>query len=171
FNGVHLRIEKDAGDWAIIMGGKGVIWDLYLAYLREARFGPDAPLYVATGLLSYGAGAEWEDARRRLAPYASKLVHKEQVVPEYELRGLNPEQLALLDFLILAHAGGFVGFGSSTFSFYLAEYRHLMGAPAESSFLINATRIGTDGLFAAAAAVTGNVSLGLPAHRVELAAH
>ena len=24
FNGVHLRMEKDAKDWATIMGGKGV---------------------------------------------------------------------------------------------------------------------------------------------------
>lgn len=38
---------------------------------------------------------------------------------------LNSEQKALLDFLVLARAQRFAGFGSSTFSFYLREYRAL----------------------------------------------
>ena len=38
---------------------------------------------------------------------------------------LNSEQKALLDFLVLAKGKFFVGFGSSTFSFYLREYRVL----------------------------------------------
>lgn len=43
--------------------------------------------------------------------------------------GLNSEQLALLDFLILARAHKFVGFGPSTFSTYLKEHRTLHGRP------------------------------------------
>lgn len=38
---------------------------------------------------------------------------------------LNSEQKALLDFLVLARSQKFAGFGSSTFSFYLREYRAL----------------------------------------------
>lgn len=38
---------------------------------------------------------------------------------------LNSEQKALLDFLVLARAQRFAGFGSSTFSFYLREHRAL----------------------------------------------
>ena len=38
---------------------------------------------------------------------------------------LNREQKALLDFLVLARSERFAGFGSSTFSFYLREYRAL----------------------------------------------
>lgn len=38
---------------------------------------------------------------------------------------LNSEQKALLDFLVLAKGKYFVGFGSSTFSFYLREHRVL----------------------------------------------
>lgn len=38
---------------------------------------------------------------------------------------LNSEQKALLDFLVLAQSAKFAGFGSSTFSFYLREYRAL----------------------------------------------
>ena len=34
---------------------------------------------------------------------------------------LNSEQKALLDFLVLAKGARFVGFGSSTFSFYLVS--------------------------------------------------
>ena len=43
--------------------------------------------------------------------------------------GLNSEQLALLDFLILARAHKFVGFGPSTFSTYLKEHRTLHSRP------------------------------------------
>jgi len=68
--------------------------------------------------------------------------------------GLNSEQLALLDFLILARAEKFVGFGPSTFSFFLREHRILHGVLPTQSVLVNASRIGTDELFANCARVT-----------------
>ena len=73
--------------------------------------------------------------------------------PDYASAGLNPEQLALLDFLVLTEADRAVGFGSSTFSFYLREYRLLRGVPSERTRLLRTPRIGTDALFAAAAGV------------------
>ena len=62
--------------------------------------------------------------------------------------GLNSEQSALVDFLVLMKGERFVGFGASTFSFYLAEIRNLDGMPRERSVLVNASAIGTDELFA-----------------------
>ena len=64
---------------------------------------------------------------------------------------MNSEQLALLDFLILARAEKFVGFGPSTFSFYLREHRMLHGAPPQQSVLVNASKIGTDEVFSRSA--------------------
>jgi hypothetical protein len=69
------------------------------------------------------------------------------------LAGLNSEQLALLDFLILARSHKFVGFGPSTFSTYLREHRTLHGTPPARSLLVNASRIGTDAMFARSALV------------------
>ena len=66
---------------------------------------------------------------------------------------LNSEQKALLDFLVLSRGRGFVGFGSSTFSFYLREYRVLNGVPRSSSVLVDASVIGTDPLFNSAGTV------------------
>ena len=68
--------------------------------------------------------------------------------------GLSSEQKALVDFIVLAGGQGFVGFGSSTFSFYLREYRALKGVPRASSVLVDASAIGTDSLFRAAGTVT-----------------
>ncbi len=34
FNGIHLRIEKDASDWMAILGGKESYWGLYLTEVR-----------------------------------------------------------------------------------------------------------------------------------------
>lgn len=66
---------------------------------------------------------------------------------------LNSEQKALVDFLVLSRGRGFVGFGSSTFSFYLREYRVLSGIPRSSSVLVDASVIGTDPLFNSAGTV------------------
>lgn len=67
--------------------------------------------------------------------------------------GLASEQKALLDFLVLAHGSLFVGFGSSTFSFYLQQYRVLQGLSKDSSRLVNSSVITTDPLFNAAAVI------------------
>lgn len=66
---------------------------------------------------------------------------------------LNSEQKALVDFLVLSRGRGFVGFGSSTFSFYLREFRVLSGIPRSSSVLVDASVIGTDPLFNSAGTV------------------
>lgn len=67
--------------------------------------------------------------------------------------GLASEQKALVDFLVLARGARYVGFGSSTFSFFLREYRTLQGLPRSSSVLVDASIIGTDALFNTAAVV------------------
>lgn len=51
YNGVHLRMERDAMDWAIIMGGRDRYWKLYRSSMAMARFSKDSPLFVASGLL------------------------------------------------------------------------------------------------------------------------
>ena len=90
FNGVHLRIEKDAGDWAIILGGQGRIWHLYCDTLASARFNASQPLYVASGLLTYGANKDWETAKRVLMSkrLASRIIIKDEFVPKFELKGV-----------------------------------------------------------------------------------
>lgn len=58
-----------------------------------------------------------------------------------------------MDFLVLAGGARYVGFGSSTFSFFLQEYRVLQGLPRSASVLVDASAIGTDALFYTAATV------------------
>ena len=67
---------------------------------------------------------------------------------------LSSEQKALLDFLVLANGDAFVGFGTSTFSFYLREYRALQGMPRSTSVLVDASIVGTDPLFYSAGVLT-----------------
>ena len=47
----------------------------------------------------------------------------------------------------MLRGANFVGFGSSTFSFYLRELRALQGIPKARSVLVDASIIGTDPLF------------------------
>jgi len=155
FNGVHLRIESDARDWEEILGGRAALWAGYLSAARAAGFDAGTPLYVASGLLTYGASAEMETvaAEIRGAGLASSIHHKEQHLTPADLAALNSEQKAAVDFLVLARSRAFVGLGSSTFSFYLREHRALEGIPRNSTVLVDASKIGTDDLFASAGVV------------------
>ena len=59
FNGVHMRMEKDAADWAIIMGGRDRLWQLYKESMSRAGLGASTPLYVASGLLKAASEDTW----------------------------------------------------------------------------------------------------------------
>ena len=52
FNGIHLRMERDAADWAEILGGKENYWHQYRDAMTQAKFSKNVPLYVASGLLT-----------------------------------------------------------------------------------------------------------------------
>ena len=209
FNGLHLRIEADARDWAAILGGAEEVWAGYEGAMRAAGFGAGTPVYAASGLLSYGAADQWAAAvaRLRAAGLAGEVHHKELYLTAAELGALNSEQKAggahfgrragrgvgwgqlhaearptrraacrppshpsrprppdprptalpapqaLVDFLVLARARAFVGFGSSTFSYYLREHRALEGVPRNTTVLVDSSAVRTDDLFLEAAAV------------------
>lgn len=155
YNAVHLRIEKDARDWSQIMGGEQVVWRGYVQSMLQASFTSDLVLYAASGLLTYGANDEMDNLIGSLkdAGLCKDVHYKELYIPQAELEELNSEQKALVDFLVLSRGRGFVGFGSSTFSFYLREYRVLSGIPRSSSVLVDASVIGTDPLFNSAGTV------------------
>ena len=155
FNGVHLRIESDARDWAEILGGRAALWEGYLSAARAAGFDRATPLYVASGLLSYGASAEMDRVAEEIkrGGLASSIHFKEQHLTSADLASLNSEQKAAVDFLVLARSKSFVGLGSSTFSFYLREHRALERIERNSTVLVDASKIGTDDLFASAGVV------------------
>lgn len=65
FNGVHMRMEKDAADWAIIMGGRDRLWQLYKKSMSRAGLDPSTPLYVASGLLKAAQEDAWSREEMR----------------------------------------------------------------------------------------------------------
>ena len=58
YNGLHLRVEKDARDWIEIMGGTQALWDSYVAAMKSVGFNATTRIYVASGMLTYGASCE-----------------------------------------------------------------------------------------------------------------
>jgi hypothetical protein len=118
---------------------------------------PGLPLYVATGLPSYAepgskASRSLDELRGRLAKHGARLVLKEDVLPRVELEALAPDQLALIDFLVLARSRNFVGVSASTFSVLVREYRSLHGvASRDTTWLVDSTKVGSEPLFARAA--------------------
>lgn len=67
---ILCRLEKDAVDWARILGG----FEKYLAeYARQfaaAGFSKRKDLYIASGLLSYNASKEMTDMLKFLEPHS-----------------------------------------------------------------------------------------------------
>eukprot|EP00879_Flechtneria_rotunda_P013450 GHRR01014043.1.p1 GENE.GHRR01014043.1~~GHRR01014043.1.p1 ORF type:complete len:592 (+),score=161.63 GHRR01014043.1:229-2004(+) len=119
YNGAHLRLEKDAVDWARILGGMRKYLAEYARSFAAAGFSRRKDLYIASGLLSYNASKEMTDMMHFLEPHSRSAQYKELYLPPDMLHKLNPEQEALVDFLVLANSDNFVGLGSSTFSVYL----------------------------------------------------
>jgi hypothetical protein len=147
YNGAHLRLEKDAVDWARVLGGLPKYLGEYAKSFAAAGFSQQRDIYIASGLLSYNASAEMKQMLEFLAPYARTVRYKEMYLPPELLNGLNPEQEALVDFLVIANADSFVGLGSSTFSVYLREYRVLLGHERMADVFVDTSKIGTDALF------------------------
>lgn len=56
--------------------------------MQEAGFEPTVPLFVATGLLSYGAELEFQGGVNMLvrSHLCSEVLYKEQYVPVFELQ-------------------------------------------------------------------------------------
>lgn len=106
-------------DWARILGGMKKYLAEYARSFGAAGFSRQKDLYIASGLLSYNASAEMQDMLRFLGPHSRSVQYKEKYLPPEVLAALNPEQQALVDFLVLANSDNFVGLGSSTFSVYL----------------------------------------------------
>lgn len=169
FNGIHLRMERDAADWAEVLGGKESYWGQYRDVMIQAKFSKDVPLYVASGLLtgstdindksSNSGDPESVAEMRRLAKdiidneLASKVVHKEIYLDTKELASLSKEQSGLVDFLVLRKSLHMVGISVSTFSFYLRELRLLDGHAQEDTVLFDAYIIGTEQMFHTSAIV------------------
>jgi hypothetical protein len=141
------RLEKDAVDWARILGGVKKYLAEYAKSFKAAGFSKKKDLYIASGLLSYNASTEMSNMLQFLEPHSKSVQYKELYLPEKMLHGLNPEQEALVDFLVLANSDNFVGLGSSTFSVYLREYRVLLGHPRLADVFVDTSKIGTDALF------------------------
>lgn len=147
YTGAHLRLEKDAKDWAQVLGGMDKYMQMYAQCFAVMNYDISQPMYVASGLLSYNASKEMEELLDFLSPFSQSVEYKEKYISQEELRKLNTEQQALVDFLVLANARKLVGLGSSTFSVYLREYRVLLGHNRASNRFIDTSRIGTDALF------------------------
>lgn len=125
------RLEKDAVDWARILGGMKKYLAEYARSFAAAGLSKQKDLYIASGLLSYNASREMTDMLKFLQPHSRTVQYKELYLPPEMLSALNPEQEALVDFLVLANSDNFVGLGSSTFSVYLRwALRGLLGTSA-----------------------------------------
>jgi hypothetical protein len=56
YNGVHLRMAVDASVFQDVVGGREGLWAMYKDVMKSADLDPEAPLFVASGLVQAGFG-------------------------------------------------------------------------------------------------------------------
>lgn len=138
FNGIHLRLERDASFPMATYGGRQAYWRQYLQTVDAARFDGSAMIYLASGLLGYGDQAQLGSFVRALRSRGirGEVVTKEMVLPAEDLNSLAVEQQAALDFAVMLSANHVVGVAWSTFSYLLRERRALEGRDPDSMALV-----------------------------------
>jgi hypothetical protein len=91
---------------------------LYLNASKQAGFHISTKLYVASGLFSYASTSDVKLLQSLFSSYGP-IVYKEKIISPHILLNFNPEQLAVIDFLVLSRSVHFVGLAPSTFSAFL----------------------------------------------------
>ncbi|CAL5224081.1 g6707 [Coccomyxa viridis] len=139
----------------MLMGGEQVRWREYKRAMAQGGFSAAWPLYIASGILTYGDKAGLQNVRANLGShFGSSFHYKELYLHKNTLAGLNAEQNALIDFLILIKCNKFVGFSPSTFSYFIREYRTLTGVQQDRSHLLKVPSINSEILFNATAVIS-----------------
>jgi hypothetical protein len=73
YNGAHLRLEKDAVDWARILGGMSKYLGEYARSFAAAGFSQSKDIYIASGLLSYDASDDMRQMLDFLKPHSKSV--------------------------------------------------------------------------------------------------
>ncbi|KAF6840024.1 alternative oxidase [Colletotrichum musicola] len=131
FLGVHLRVEKDASDYHWLSYEDQIS---YVTHRLKNRKGndtspPDVDLPDTDKTVIYVASGDKPGIARLTSDVKpAKVVTKYDLLPEgtfvgTSLRNMTWDQQALVDMLILEHAGYFIGVRDSTFSWHLALRR------------------------------------------------
>ena len=121
FNGVHLRIERDifAPEHQI------QVLEEYLEAMARDGFDASTLLYMASGIFENDDQPIQIEALKRVKPYCIQAVHHNTWrTTQSALKSLNPEQVALVDFMVLAESDRFLGDEGSSMSRFLMNYRH-----------------------------------------------
>lgn len=123
------------------------------------------PVYLASGLLSYNDTGAMAHELSKLEPYASEVFYKELFLTPEELGSLSADQESAVDYLVLTNSERFVGLNGSTFSWWVREYRKLLGHDARTSLLVATPHLDTNRLFSRAAGLPTHTRPFLPAPR------
>lgn len=120
FNSVHLRIERDL----LRQDQQSAELQLYLDAMAREDFNASTLLYIASGIFEADDQAVQTEVLTKLKSFSSQAVtHNTWKTTESALDSFHPEQVALVDFLVLAESKTFLGTASSM-SLFLANYRH-----------------------------------------------
>ena len=137
YSGVHLRLEADAQATIAQRGGMQVYWQQYLDAVHTAKFPPDAPVYLSSGLMGYAASGPVERFTQALRALGHRgpITYKEQLLSREALEELVPEQQAALDLAVLLPAERLVGRTWSSFSLFLQQMRAVHGRKSTDTVL------------------------------------
>ena len=104
----------------------------YSEAMQLLRLEPATPLYVASGIFK----AEPMFGSQFLASWSKHICYGRLFLSAEEVKHLDLEQLAAIDFLVASRAQKFIGWAGSSFSFWVMQERALNGLDAASTHII-----------------------------------
>ncbi len=139
FNGVHLRIENDyvhhphLDHQGTCDNSLHCLDAQFVPAMQQANFSQELPLFIASAFFT-AQPQHQSSVLQKLSPFGSRILHKEALADKGQLEPLNPEQLAVIDFMLMRRTATFVGVIDSTFSKLVARFRVHDGCDIGSNF-------------------------------------
>lgn len=119
FNGVHLRIERDV----LTPDQQSGSLQQFLDGMARDGFNASTLLYIASGVFDNHDHLIQNEVLDKVKPFCMHAIYHNKWKTTSDLHKLNPEQVALIDFLVLAKSERFLGASSSSMSKFLMNYR------------------------------------------------
>jgi hypothetical protein len=127
YHAVHLRVEADASVWGVTFQEQleAAITATEETFARNMSKVAATSIYIASGVFGYNATL----AEHVVAEFSRRFhlpvhFHKENLTA-LEFSSLNSEEEGLIDLIVCIFANSFVGYGESSFSFFVGEQRRL----------------------------------------------
>lgn len=135
YHAVHLRVEGDTSVWGVTLQEQleAAFTATEVSLARNLSKTAIDSIYIASGLFGYNETLTKLVVDAFTEKFHLPVYFHQQTLSAEEASSLNSEEEGLIDLIVCILANTFVGYGESSFSFFVGEQRRLNEAELGSS--------------------------------------